>query len=40
MFVSTVEHQNRLNALLCSDKVGNMIQKVFAAIPIDLFCPL
>ena len=34
------EHQNRLNALLCLDKVGNMIQKVFAAIPIDLFCPL
>ena len=22
------------------DKVGNMIQNVFAAIPIDLFCPL
>ena len=39
-FVSTVKHQNRLNALLCLDKVGNMIQKVFAAIPIDLFCPL
>ena len=35
MFVSTVKHQNRLNALLCLDKVGNMIQKVFAAIPID-----
>ena len=40
MFVSTVKHQNRLNALLYLDKVGNMIQKVFAAIPIDLFCPL
>ena len=36
MFVSTVKHQNRLNALLCLDKDGNMIQNVFAAIPIDL----
>ena len=40
MFVHWKEHQNRLNALLCLGKVGNMVQKVFAAIPMYLFCPL
>ena len=30
----------QVNALLYLDKVGAMIQNVFAAIPIDLFCPL